>query len=671
MKMLCCRTRGNTAAAGKAKIYVVSGPEGRDQYMDAVVRILLQVENAAIYYDDGTGEHYYLNEENNEFQIIAAIITEEFLRTDNPAKQELLFAIKNNIPVFPFTFEKGVDILFDQTIGHYQCIFAGQQTGTEKNFYQKLYDAISDVVQPEELKQDIYDKAFDLFLFISYRKIDRKYVNDYVKFMHKIPALQGVGYWYDEDLSMGGDYNEEIDIALRGADAVLLIVTPNVLAEGNYVKRIEYQNAVSYGKPILAVELAPTDRGAFIEAFPEVDYYISLAEIASSEAVFSNLIKLQGKPPRSKYSSYLLGQAYLYGTGVEFNSSLGQEILSGLAENGYVPAIEAMVDLYKSRTGASLDPEALLRWKKELVLARQYLFEQSQERDRLLDYLHSLYEYGNEFFMHQKIEEAKRIYLMFLEICENYQLGCEDMIKVCYDLGKIYYSVRDYEKAQDYFERQMQLTEQYLDIKGELDLEGARSYFTSQLLLNDIQLAMENYGSAEKGYKQAERIAKKNYELFPCNGTLRDLKSAESGLGRLYTVCAEKYGQGNLLQIASEYYTEAAEIGNNIYKERMDTHNLMNLIQDFIDAGDAGYAVRDYLKAKKYYNKSTHAFLQLKQKDLVNILEIEILKYYAPNMDRVYLRLFEIYNALGDMQSAEAAYTMYQQIMQVLGTDAR
>ena len=149
------------------------------------------------------------------------------------------------------------------------------------------------------------------------------------------------------------------------------------------------------------------------------------------------------------------------------------------------------------------------------------------------------------------------------------------------------------------------------------------------------------------------------------------MRSSDSRLGRLYTVCAEKYGQGNLLQIASEYYTEAAEIGNTIYKERMDTHNLMNLIQDFIDAGDAGYAVRDYLKARKYYNKSTHAFLQLKQKNLVNILEIEILKYYAPNMDRVYLRLFEIYNALGDMQSAEAAYTMYQQIMQVLGTDTR
>lgn len=669
--MLCCKTRGNTAPAGKTRIYVVSGPEGRDRYMDAVVRILLQVENAAIYYDDGTGEQEYLNEENHAYQIVAAIITETFLRTENPAKQELLFAIKNNIPIFPFTFEKGVDILFDQTIGHYQCIFAGQQTGTEKNFYQKLYDAISDVVQPEELKQDIYDKAFDLFLFISYRKIDRKYVNDYIKLIHKIPALQGIGYWYDEDLSMGGDYNEEIDIALRGSDAVLLIVTPNVLVEGNYVKRIEYQNAISYGKPIVAVELAPTDRGAFIEAFPEVDYYISLAEIGSSEAVFSNLIKLQGKPPRSKYSNYLLGQAYLYGTGVEMNWSLGRKILTELAENGYVPAIEAMVDLCKSQTGASLDPEALLRWKKELVLARQYLFEQSQEKDRLLDYLHSLYEYGNEFFMHQKIEEAKRIYLMFMEVCENYQLGCEDMIKVCYDLGKIYYSVRNYEEAQIYFTRQMQLTEQYLDIKGELDLEAARSYFTSRLLLSDIQLALSDYGPAEKGYKQAEQIARKNYELFSCNDTLRDLRSSDSRLGRLYTVCAEKYGDGNLLQIACEYYTEAAEIGNNIYKERMDAHNLMNLIQDFIDAGDACYAAQDYLKAKKYYNKSTHAFLQLKQKDLVNIPEIEVLKYYAPNMDRAYLRLFEIYNALGDMQSAEIAYTMYQQIAQALGADAR
>ena len=98
------------------------------------------------------------------------------------------------------------------------------------------------------MHREIYEKAFDLFLFISYGKIDRKYVNKYVNRMHQIQALQGIGYLYDEELIMGADYNEEIDNALRGSDAVLLTVTPNVLAEGNYVKTIEYQRAVSCGR---------------------------------------------------------------------------------------------------------------------------------------------------------------------------------------------------------------------------------------------------------------------------------------------------------------------------------------------------------------------------------------------------------------------------------------
>lgn len=672
--MLCCKTRGNTAPAGKTKIYIIARPEDREQYLDAVVRILLHTVNAAVYYDDGVGEASHLDEQHKEYQLAVAIVTKEFLLTGNSAReQELTFAMNRNIPVFPFTFEPGVDILFDKIVGHYQCIYAGQQTGTEKNFYQKLQDAISTITEPEELHREIYEKAFDLFLFISYRKIDRKYVNEYVNRMHQIPILQGIGYWYDEELVMGTDYNEEIDNALRSSDAVLLIVTPNVLAEGNYVKTIEYQRAVSYGKPIVAVELAPTDRRAFIEAFPEVDYYISLAEEAGSEAVLLNLIKLkQGNPEsgsRSRHRDYLLGQAYTYGIGVEVNHALGRKMLTQLAESGYVPAMEAVIDLYENQIGVSAEPETLDAWRKELVQARQYLFTQSRNKETLLAYLDSLYKYGNDFFMRNQLKEAEQVYLQFLKISEEYQIACEDMIKVCFDLGNIYYVIGHYERAKEYLTMQLQLTTQYLELKGEADIKAARSYVTARILLNDAELALENYSTAEKGYLQAEQEAKKNYEAFPCNETLRDLRSVYSRLGRLYTVCAEVYGERQLLQLACKYKTEAAEMGNAIYKELMSTHNLMNLIQDFIDAGDVCYLVQDYSKAKTYYNKATNAFVRLRQNDLANLSDYDVLTVYAPNMDRVYGRLSEICYELGDAQSATACYAMYQQITQVLGTE--
>lgn len=672
--MLCCKTRGNTAPAGKTKIYIIARPEDREQYMDAVVKTLLYTVNAAIYYDDGEGEVYRLEEQHKEYQLVVAMITKGFLLTQNAAReQELTFAMSRKIPVFPFTFEPGVDILFDNIVGHYQCLYAGQQTGTEKDFYQKLRDAVSSVTKPEELNREICEKAFDLFLFISYRKIDRKYVNEYVNRMHQVPALQGIGYWYDEELVMGTDYNEEIDSALKSSDAVLLIVTPNVLTEGNYVKTIEYQQAISYGKPIVAVELVPTDRRAFIEAFPEVDYYISLAEEAGSEAVLLNLIKLkQGNPEsgsRSRRRDYLLGQAYTYGIGVEVNHALGRKMLTQLAESGYVPAMEAVIDLYENQIGVSAEPATLAAWRKELVLARQYLFTQSQTKETLLAYLHSLYEYGSGFFLSEQMGEAEQIYLQFLKISEEYKLACEDMIKVCFDLGNIYYVVGHYERAKEYLTMQLELTTQYLELKGDVDVKAARSYVTARILLNDAELALKNYSTAEKGYLQAEQEAEKNYEKFPCNETLRDLRSVYSRLGRLYTVCAEVYGERQLLQLACKYKTEAAEMGNAIYKELMSTHNLMNLIQDFIDAGDVCYLAQDYSKAKTYYNKATNAFVRLRQNDLANLSDYDVLTVYAPNMDRVYGRLSEICYELGDAQSATASYAMYQQITQVLGTE--
>ena len=54
--MLCCKTRGNTAPAGKTKLYIIVRPEDREQYLDAVVRILLHIVNAAVYYDEFLSE---------------------------------------------------------------------------------------------------------------------------------------------------------------------------------------------------------------------------------------------------------------------------------------------------------------------------------------------------------------------------------------------------------------------------------------------------------------------------------------------------------------------------------------------------------------------------------------------------------------------------------------
>lgn len=319
--MLCCKTRGNTAPAGKTKIYIIARPEDHSQYLDVVVKILLYTMNVAIYYDDGEEEIYRLDEQHKEYQLTVAMVTKGFLLTKNPARErELAFAMNRNLPIFPFTFEPGVDILFDKIVGHYQCLYAGQQTGTEKDFYQKLRDAVSSVIKPEELNREICEKAFDLFLFISYRKVDRKYVNEYVNRIHQIPALQGIG---------------------------------------------------------------------------------------------------------------------------------------------------------------------------------------------------------------------------------------------------------QYERSKEYLTMQLQLTTQYLEFKGEVDIKAARSYVASRILLNDAELALKNYSTAEV------------------------------------------YGERQLLQPACKYKTEAAEMGNAIYKEWMSTHNLMNLIQD----------------------------LSMRQDDLANLSDYDVLTVYAPNMDRVYGRL--------------------------------
>ena len=95
---------------------------------------------------------------------------------------------------------------------------------------------------------------FDATIFLSYRKKDRAYALELMKLIHDVPRAQGVRIWYDEFLSIGRDFNENIDNELKNCDLFALTVTPNTLEKGNYVLDTEIPNARKYEKSFMAVE---------------------------------------------------------------------------------------------------------------------------------------------------------------------------------------------------------------------------------------------------------------------------------------------------------------------------------------------------------------------------------------------------------------------------------
>ena len=664
--MLQYITRGNTSPVGKPKVFFTAHPADVEKYQSSVARILLDQMNMAIYYDDGQGNKVEWWKEEYGIQILVIPVTLEFLDEPNAARlQDLEMAKERHIPILPLTFNNQVSQHFSEVIGEYQCLYAGVQDGGEKNFYQKLSEYLGSILEPEEVVMQIMEQAFDLNLFISYRKVDRAYVNDYVKMIHKKEELEGVGYWYDEELTPGCDYNDEIDKAMRKADLFVLIITPAILEGDNYVKRVEYTQAVAYGKKILPVELVETNRAELEKSFPGLKDVIWLMDIGESFVRLSKEVKKRRDTKRTSKQNYLLGLAYTNGVGVELNYSTGRKLLMTSAEEEFVPAISKLAELYRAAIGVAYDPDMVVKWQGKLLIMKESDFKKQPDEKHLLEYLHSLYEYGVTLLDAGTPETALQSFLEFMRLTENYGMTSKDAVYVCYEISGIYQAKGELELAEKYNAMLIDLTNQCAAAGEEDRLMAARACFVGLLEQGDCYLAKGDFQNAQAGYREAEAVARKNYERFQENDTLSDLASLSSRIGKLYEQYAVVTENGKYLQPARDAYIEAVTIRNQVYKENRSVPTLVHLIRDFLAAGRVCDVLSDKDNAIQYFCKATNA-VNVLRKQLPLVPERQLLQEYIPGMEHAYLRLSELFLQRGRESDAAMSREMYESIMEIL-----
>ena len=57
--------------------------------------------------------------------------------------------------------------------------------------------------------------AFDAYIFLSYRKKDRRYANELMKLIHSHPQCRDIAIWYDEFLTPGENFRVNIEKILK------------------------------------------------------------------------------------------------------------------------------------------------------------------------------------------------------------------------------------------------------------------------------------------------------------------------------------------------------------------------------------------------------------------------------------------------------------------------
>lgn len=475
-----------------------------------------------------------------EMNLVILLITEHFLMTENTARDvDFPFLMDKKIPVLPIVLQSGLESAFNSVCGDLHLL-----NKSAADYRPKMQERFSKLFGDDEL-QGAVQKAFSGAAFLSYRKKDREHALQLMHLIHQLDSCWDLAIWYDDFLTLGEDYDEEIDYHLNRGKIFILAVTPNLLEEGNYVLTIEYPSAVRLGKKVIPVELVDTDREALRAKFPGLPECIQVNDVQTLERVLLKAkqeLHMQSNPP-SVENDYLLGQAYLKGICVEINRQRGIDLLMKAAEQGHFRAAYELGFLYGNGNGVEIDLEKERYWLGKCVDLAQKSFET---------------EGGAQW--------GRTLALDLL------------------NLSDCYYNLHRIQEAKELLLRQQEISV-WLWNEG---LMGAGSNpGNAWLRLGRIAVEEGDYSTAEVYYEKAEEILTAIYQS--CE-TAQSTRSLALLLGLRGELCAQRFHVGGDVSylLREIQYMQKAEIPQRrlveVYKQQQEIHNLVSI---YFNLGEA------------------------------------------------------------------------------------
>lgn len=655
MKLLY-KTRGNATPQGKPRVYFTGHPEDLSPYFDEITDDILKIQNCAIYYDAEPAADYDRDEllrELEQMQLLVIPVTSRFLfRRSRALEVEFPFAMECHIPVLPLIEESGLEEQFNRICGDLQMLDKNKRDDTALPYQEKLEKFLTSVLVGDKLAEKVR-AAFDAYVFLSYRKKDRRYAQELMRLIHKNEFCRDIAIWYDEFLTPGENFNEAIATALEKCGLFALAVTPSVVEENNYVMTVEYPEAVKSGKHILPVELAPTDKEALRTCFqglpPCTDAH---DEGALSGALLEAVRKLairenDGSPEHN----FFIGLAYLNGIDVEVDRGRALSLISGAAEEGLPEAMEKLVSMYRGGDGVERDYREAIRWQERLTGYWQKRFEESQTEADGLEWVSALWDLGDYWKELAVFLAANDAYQQMSSISKRLadRFGSADSRR---DLAVSYHKLGDISQAEGRLPQTREYYLQALEVDKRLceerqTADAKRNLTISYERLGDISQAEGRLSQAREYHLQALEIRKQLCEERQTVLARSDLAISYSNLGRI----SEAEGQ---LTAAKEYYALAMEIRRQLSEEIGTVEARRSLSIYYNNLGRISEAEGQLTAAKEYYEQALEIDRQLSEE--TGTVEVR-------------RNLSISYNSLGGIREAQgqliAAKEYYEQALEI------
>ncbi len=457
---------------GLRKVYFCARNDDFQRYFQEIADDILAIQRCSIWYDDTPVPHDdAFWEDIREMNLVVMPVTSELLYADSESPREVFwYALKHNIPILPILQEHGLADAFNNQFCKLQCLDKYDPDPTALPYEQKLQKYLETVLVGDELARKIRD-AFDSYVFLSYRKKDRKHAQKLMRLIHENDFCRDVAIWYDEFLVPGEDFNENIQKALEKSSLYVFTITPNVLEyvwwqdgtyRKNYVAQVEFPEAWKTNKDmILPVQMQPTDKAGLQEMFdgllpactdgtdPE-----ALARALSEKLEHTSLRKNDSDPEHA----YLIGLAYLSGVDMETDPKKALTLIGDSSNAGYCDATAKLVDMYYNGIGVARNVDTAIFWQKKLAAQLEQQFHAAPTAASFKKWFWSVITCCDFYEEQEQHREAKDLLLQMQNACVSAPQNNAYYLDVVYErMGDVMRAEKKDPEALNFYEESLKI----------------------------------------------------------------------------------------------------------------------------------------------------------------------------------------------------------------------
>lgn len=640
------RTREQSDPRGKAKVFFACHTDDFSQAFKLIVDDVLEHANCAVWYETrlADGDDAPLPKEAekafsdilDDMQLVVVAVTTHFLREPCRAREVVLtHALKAHIPVLPIMLERGLEYEFNERCAPIQVVnrYVDDPTATP---YDEVIDTfLSSVIVGDELARRVRD-AFDAYVFLSYRKKDRRHAQRLMRLIHENEDFRDIAIWYDEYLVPGEEFDAAIRAAFDKSSIFALAVTPNLLQQGNYVMEIEYplahdrRDAEPKRFDIVPVEMHDpkfndprTDLDQLKKDYKEIPpVRDEQVRVEVNTAFIESLRKVAHKAgdgsPRHRF---FIGLAYLNGIDVVPNRKRALELLEGAAkpkdpeERPCIEASETLVDMYLTGDGVIASLDSAIQWQSTAVSQWRDEYDRGHDPDEHrglgTSYFKALMRLSDLYREDEQADEAITVAEDALAFADELveEVGVRemdrDMAVILGRLGGLYREKRQLGDAERCYRRAVRIYERLAsDIST---VRARRDLSISYERLGDLRRRQRDFTGAEGLYGKALGIRKGLISDIARPQERRDLSSVLTKLGNIRNDQDDLSG-------ACNYYEQAAELDRVLAGELRTTAARDDWYVSLVKLGDIRKQQRSLAEALQLYNQAREGFEQLATK---------------------------------------------------------